>query len=359
MQKLHKSMETEGFERSTADHSLYTRKLPTGRVIVSIHADDMAVAGTSTAEIDKARKDLTAHFGLIDEGPIRWQLGIAIERDRPARTIHPSQESYISQVIERYKLEEAYPVCTPMDPHVTLTRETSPKATEEQLKMSNIPYREAVGSLMYLAVSTPPDIAYAEQRLARCNDNPGPAHRTAAQRVIKYPKGTKEHKLTLGGKETIELTGFMDSDWASDTDDRKSTGGYVFTPRSGAISWRSKRHEIVSSSSTEAEYISADRAAKETVWLRELLKNLEHEQESASTIYCDNLGAIALTKNPAYHARSKHIDVNHHPIREKVEDMTVELKYIPTTEMTADVLTKGLPGPKHKELTTRMGVIGQ
>lgn len=281
-------------------------------MIVSIHVDDMAVAGTSIAEIDKARKDLSKHFELIDEGPVRWQLGITIERDRSNRTIHMSQESYVNDVIERFKLEETYPVCTPMDPHVILTKEMSPKTEEDQLNMSNIPYREAVGSLMYLAVSTRPDIAYAVQRLARFNDNPGPAHWTAAQRVIKYLKGTKKHRLTLGGKETVELTGFTDSDWASDTDDRKSTGGYIFTLGSGAISWRSKRHEIVSTSSTEAEYISADYAVKEATWLRELLKNLEHEQRSATMIYCDNLGAIALTKNPSYHARSKHIDVKHH-----------------------------------------------
>ncbi|HEV7738704.1 MAG TPA: Ty1/Copia family ribonuclease HI, partial [Chlamydiales bacterium] len=168
-----------------------------------------------------------------------------------------------------------------------------------------------------------------------------------------------KYQLTIGGEQKIILSGFSDSDWAADTDDRRSTSGYNFTLGNGSISWRAKKHSAVASSSTEAEYIAADYASKEAIWLRNLLKEIDYSQERATTVYCDNTRAIALAKDASYHTRTKHIDVKHHFVREKVESKEIRFEYIPTNEMVADILTKALPKPKHEKFTRLLGLSEQ
>ncbi|HEV7737689.1 MAG TPA: reverse transcriptase domain-containing protein, partial [Chlamydiales bacterium] len=354
--KLQKSMIEEGFTQISVEHSLYIRKTETGTSMVAVHVDDMAVAASSKEEITRLAKDLNKHFEIVDLGPIKWLLGIAIERDRTARTIALSQVAYIDGIIDKFQQKDGYEVSTPLDHNVVLSKDLCPKEEIEKERMKKIPYREAIGSLMYAATATRPDIAFATHKLSQYLENPGQGHWTAALRVIRYLKKTKEYRLTLGGKHELSLSGYSDSDWAADTDDRRSTSGYAFSLGTGSISWRAKKHSAVASSSTEAEYIAADYAAKEASWLRSLLNEIGFSQEKPTNILCDNTGALALTKDASYHARTKHIDVKHHFIRERVENKEVKFEYIPTNEMVADILTKALPKPKHEKFTRLLGL---
>jgi hypothetical protein len=221
--------------------------------------------------------------------------------------------------------------------------------------MQDVPYKAAVGSLMYVMVATRPDLAFAmsvvSQHMAKC----GPKHWAAVKRVMRYLQGSLDAKLVLGGK-SLALVGFCDADWAGDATDRRSTTGYVFMLGGGAISWNSKKQPTIALSTTEAEYMAISQCTREAIWLRQLMSDVGLEQKKATLIMCDNQGAIALMKNPIHHSRSKHIDIQHHFIREKVEVEVIEMKYISTERMVADVLTKALAKPRHEVLRKEMGL---
>jgi hypothetical protein len=185
---------------------------------------------------------------------------------------------------------------------------------------------------------------------------PGPLHWAAVKRILRYLKGTLDMKLCLGGND-INMRGYCDADWGGDLDTRRSTTGYVFFIGDGAISWNSKRQPTVALSTTEAEYMATTQAAKEAIWLRQLMADVGCVQGGATTIMSDNQGSIALAKNPKHHSRTKHIDVQHHFIREVVEDEVVELRYCRTQDMVADVLTKALARERHETLTSAMQIV--
>ncbi|UYV60538.1 K02A2.6-like [Cordylochernes scorpioides] len=171
----------------------------------------------------------------------------------------------------------------PSDPYSKLTKEMCPKDNQEIEEMNKIPYRQTIGSLMYLMTGTRPDIAYAVSRVSQFMNNPGPSHWTAVKKIFGYLKATKNIGICFGGSScTTSLIGFSDADFAGDLDTRKSTTGYVFMLNNGPISWCSQKQNCVSLSTTESEYIAASKATKEAIWLRQLLRELHQEQRSFS-----------------------------------------------------------------------------
>jgi hypothetical protein len=208
---------------------------------------------------------------------------------------------------------------------------------------------------MYCMLGTRPDIAYAVGALSQFSSNPGKAHWQAVKRVMRYLQGTKEMCLTYSA--AIKLIGYTDADWGGDHDDRRSTSGYIFLLGDGVISWSSKKQRTVALSSTEAEYMAATQATKEAVWLRNLLFELGYPQhDHPTTIFADNQSCIALAKNPTFHARTKHIDIQHHYVRERLEDGNIELVYCNTNDMVADILTKALSKDKVTSFSQSMGL---
>lgn len=213
--------------------------------------------------------------------------------------------------------------------------------------MKNAPYREAIGSLMYASVATRPDITYAVSALSRFLDNPGDVHWEAAKRVLRYLSGTRDLTLTYG-EERYDLTGYTDADGASH-EHRHAVSGYAFLIDGGAVSWQSRKQEIVTLSTAEAEYVATTHAAKEAIWLRRLIFELFTITPSPTTLHCNNQAAIKLAIEDNYHARTKHIDIRFHFIRQVIADNTLTLTYCPTDDMAADIFTKSLP--KWKVLT--------
>jgi hypothetical protein len=165
---------------------------------------------------------------------------------------------------------------------------------------------------------------------------------------------TKDLWLTFGGRKETLIEGFCDADWASQKH-RHSISGFSFHYGVGAISWSSKKQGVVSLSSTEAEYVAQTHAAKKGIWLRSFVKEIRGEQ-GALTISCDNQGAIALAKDNKFHARTKHIDLRYHFIREAVEDGKIEVKYVPTDDNVSDIFTKPLPRPKFAKFVEMLGL---
>lgn len=210
---------------------------------------------------------------------------------------------------------------------------------------------------MYLMLDTRPDIAFAVSCLSRFMSNPTSAHITAVKRVCRYLKGTQDLELVFRG-DLCPLSGYTDADWAGDTATRRSTSGYIFNLGSGAISWSSKRQPVVALSSCESEYMGETQATKEAIWLRRLLAGLlgQEKEPMATVIFGDNQGAIALAKNPQFHARTKHIDIQHHFVREKQAEGEVDIQYTPTERQIADGLTKALPKDAFEAFRKALGL---
>ena len=172
-------------------------------------------------------------------------------------------------------------------------------------------------------------------------------------------KGTQDYKLTYGGQENLlneDINIYCDADWAGESD-RKSISGYVITLAGGAVAWSSKKQSSVALSTAEAEYISATHAAKQVLWHRSLFRELEINLPTTSTIFSDNQAAIAIAHHPEFHARTKHIDISYHFLRDLVKSGTLNLVYINTHENLADLFTKGLPKAVHQDLTFEIGIL--
>ncbi|KAK9669666.1 hypothetical protein RND81_13G146900 [Saponaria officinalis] len=216
-------------------------------------------------------------------------------------------------------------------------------------------FRSLVGGLNYL-IHTRPDIAYSVSLVSRYLHSPTKQHFGAAKRILRYVASTVEFGIWYSKKSSLKLIGFTDSDWAGSLDDKKMLGN-IFSLGSGAVTWSSKKQETVALSSSEAEYTAATSAARQVFWLRKLLADLGCVQtEATAEIYCDNRAAIAMRKNPVFHARTKHIDVQHHFIHQLVSDGKLVLKFRGTNEQVAYIFTKALPQAKHDFFRMQLGV---
>jgi hypothetical protein len=342
-----------GFCVSTADPGVFLAKPENKLLILSIHVDDCILTGSSLELISQYKSKLNDCYALTDLGPINWLLGIKITRDRSAPTISLSQTSYIDYIVSRFGLSDAKSYSTPMVPGVIYSRNDCPSDPAEASRMKNTPYCEAIDSLMYASVATRPDITYAVSALSRFLDNPGEIHWEAAKRVLRYLSGTRDLTLTYG-EERHDLTGYTDTDGASHKH-RHAISGYAFLIDGGAVSWQSRKQEIVTLSTAKAEYVATTHAAKEAIWLRRLIFELFPISPSLTTLHCNNQAVIKLAIEDNYHARTKHIDIRFHFIRQVISDGTLTLTYCPTDDMTADIFTKPLPKWK---VSTHIGALG-
>jgi hypothetical protein len=261
-------------------------------------------------------------------------------------------------MLDKYGLSNANSVSTPMDPGSKLSTSMAPQSEDDVAFMKSVPYINAVGSLMYLAITSRPDIAYSVGVLARFNSNPGPLHWKAVEHLLCYCKGTMDLKLVYGPGTSDQLfTTYSDADHGGNSDNGRSTGGYLVKIGSGAVSWSSKLQSLVALSTTEAEYISAVEAAKEIVWMRQFLDELGYPQHGPSVLLMDNQSAISVSKNPEHHGRMKHLDLRWYWLRDAVDDGKVDPSFIPTTEMAADILTKPLMRAQVEKCRELMGLV--
>lgn len=240
---LSEAMAAMGFARCASDHAVWYRRDGESAIIVASSVDDLTITGTPDF-VGSFKLDINSRFEMSDLGAMRWILGIEVKRDREAKTIAISQRSYIDTIVARFNLEDANPTPTPMQPGGALGQHQSPATPRQFEDMRDVPYREAVGSLMYAATGTRPDIMFAVTALSQFMQNPGRPHWEAVKRVLRYLKGTRELCLVYGSKRE-GLQGYSDADWGSSTEHRHSISGYVFTLDGGAISWSAKKQNVV------------------------------------------------------------------------------------------------------------------
>jgi hypothetical protein len=218
------------------------------------------------------------------------------------------------------------------------------------------PYQQAVGSILYLTQCTRPDIAYAVNNVSRYNNCFGKSHWIAVKRIMRYLKGTAHMKLAFRKQHGHRIYGYTDADWAADMDERKSCTGYVFIRSGCAITWNSRRQQTVALSTTEAEYMALSAASQEAIWLKQLEDEFFNSCKPVN-IFCDNQSAIKLVENNGYSARSKHIDIRHHFVREKFVEKKISINYVNTEENVSDALTKPLAKAKFNFCRNLFGLI--
>ena len=355
--RLDHELKRAQWNQCESDHALYTKKSSTGAGVnlICVYVDDFLIA-SDKRDIQDIKDYLKKCFKMTDNNEADEILGIAIRRDRSKRQIYLSQTAYAESILKTFEMSDCKPIATPFGSDTHFTKSQSPSTPEEERSMKNVPYREAVGKLMYLMLGTRPDLAYAISVLSRFVANPGEEHWKGLKRVLRYVKGSLNMNLTLGGRLTSSglstLRGYCDADWGGDIDTRCSTTGWVFIMGDGVVSWSSKRQATPAHSSTEAEYVALGSACREALWLRQLCSDCGQKQALPTTIYEDNQGAIALVKNPVQHQRTKHIDIQYHIIRSAYERKLIDIQWVRTESMIADVLTKGLSRDAHTKCIT-------
>ena len=336
------------FEASQADAALFVGEVEGEKVFVLIWVDDILIAAPGVGVVNLVKKQLGEKFEVRDLGEAAFFLGMELARDRGTRTLKLSQRKLTKELLGRHSLAAGKPRGVPMPQGTKLTKDG------ELLDTSKFRYSELIGSLLYLSVCTRPDISQAVGALARYMAAPTVEHWQAALGVVRYLAGTGGLGITFGGSE-VTLEGYCDADYAGDTDTRRSTTGYVFMMYGGAVSWSSRLQATVAVSTVEAEYMSAAAAAKEALWFRKLGHDLGLDFGTVK-IYCDNQGSIVLLKHPIASQRSKHIDVIHHFVRERVARREIEYEYLNTNNMKADILTKPLTVTKFAKCKAEIGL---
>ncbi|UYV68867.1 hypothetical protein LAZ67_6001370 [Cordylochernes scorpioides] len=352
-EKLDNELKNLGLKQLQSDNCVYI-KHDEGILLVAIYVDDLIIAAEREATLKSFKESMKRIFKIKDLGGINCCLGIRIQMKEDG-SISIDQERYIEELLAKYRMKEAKPISTPMDSNSKLTKISSIEGENEPVK--KVEYQSLIGSLIYLSVSTRPDIAYAVSALGQFSNDPRRQHWNAARRVLRYLKGTSCLRITYR-KSNEALHGYADADWGGNLVDRKSHTGIVYFLARGPIAWESKKQQTVTLSSTESEYIALCEAGKEAVYLRALLDEMGFGEllNGPTVLKTDNQGAQQLARNPVYHARTKHIDIKWHYIRSICSDGLVEVVHTPTQENVADILTKGLPRFLYEKHVTGFGM---
>lgn len=350
--KLNAALLEIGMSRSRVDPCIYHRIVNEKDILIlTVYVDDLLCFYNNEKSVKMIKKKLSTKFHMKDLGEAKCCIGFRITQEKSLNEMSLDQTMYIEKVLTRFNMSDCKPVHTPCEANLQLK-----KAENDDDVLKDIPYQELIGCLLYLSQGTRPDIAYIVNQLSRFNNKPTAQHWMAAKRVLRYLRGTQNLKLTFK-KNNANIVGYCDADWASDTEDRRSCSGYVFTFQGAAISWCSKRQPTIALSSTEAEYMSLATATQEAIWLKQLEEDFWPTMSGIPIVmFCDNQSAISISGDDIYHARSKHIDIRYHFVRERITNKQISVRYKSTQDMLADVLTKGLHRPKHQTFSMAMGL---
>ncbi|GKE79111.1 retrovirus-related pol polyprotein from transposon TNT 1-94 [Tanacetum coccineum] len=281
-----------------------------------LYVDNMLIACKSKAKIGSTKSLLKKEFDMKELGEANKILGMEIVRDRSRKILRVSKSGYVSKILNNFRIDNGKSVQMPLGGHFKLSLKDFPVREFDVERMSKVPYANAVGTLMYLMMCTRPDIAYVVSVVSRYLANPGKNHWEVVKWILKYLRGIVNVGLVYGTHRGnhVDVTGFVDSDYAKDPDKGRSITGYTFLVQGCVVSWKATLQHVVALLTTEAEYMTLTEAVKEAIWLRGLLEELGVELNTV-IVNCDNQGAIHLSRNHVFHERTKHIYVRYHFIR--------------------------------------------
>lgn len=356
---LERTYKGHGYYTSKADPQICSRVDNDEVTITSTWTDDILGASSSESGEAKAKDELGRSYELKDLGAANFILGMKIERDQVTGGVRLSQRAYAERVLDRFHMSDAQPLSTPLPPGVVLLVDDPPTSQEDILDMKKVPFREALGSLMWLQVATRPDLSYAVNVLSRFANNPGRKHWELLKHTLVYLKGTLDYGITYSRNSTLQPYGYVDADYAGDINNSRSTEGHIFFMAGGPVSWASKRQETVALSTVEAEYMAFTRATQQAIWISKFMDEVALTQERPVNIYGDNNGAILNTQNNKHHRRTKHIRIKYHFTKEKVASGDVTFTYVPSAENLADIFTKPLAKEAVMRCCKGIGLLGK
>jgi hypothetical protein len=347
-QRIRLFLKSIGFDQTYSDPCVYINKETD--IIIAMWVDDLIIFGKDMVSINNLKVQLNEEYEMKDLGELKYFLGIQVHRDRERKIIHINQSGYNRTILERYGMQNSKPASTPLATSARLV-----KATITDILTDQRGYQSIVGSIMYAMLATRPDLAQSIQQISQFSQNPTKTHEKAAKQALRYINGTIDEGITYNGNLGLRLKAWSDASWGGE-EGRKSVSGFVFTLAGGAITYSSKKQGSVALSTTESEYMALLHALKELIWLLRFLREIGYGIDNQNIIYTDNQGAIALAHNPEHHARTKHVDIQYHFVRNCVEDGTTRLEYCPTEDMVADGLTKALGPERLRKLARMMGM---
>lgn len=345
--KFSKALLVFGFTQSQADYSLFFLHQRNGSVFVLVYVDDILITGSSSSIIQQVKIMLCNHFHTKDLGSLKYFLGVEVANSKNG--MYLCQRKYTLDIIKDCGLVGSKPAEFPMEQNLKLSDTLGDVIPDPSI------FRRLVGRLIYLTV-TRPDIVHTVNILSQFMHLPRKPHLEAAYRLVRYLKGTAGQGLFYSSKTDLSLRAYCDSDWASCPMTRRSTTGYCIFLGSNPISWKTKKQSTVSRSSAEAEYRSMATTTCELTWLSFLLRDIGTPSIKPIPLYCDNQAALHIAANPVFHERTKHIEIDCHVVREKLQKGFIRTLKISTAQQTADIFTKSLGRDQFLFLKSKMGV---
>jgi hypothetical protein len=351
--KLGEVLVSAGYVQLKTDSCVFYRRHKSGYIIFSTWVDDLLIGYSSEEMLAHLSDTLTAHFGIRDEGVMKYALGMNIEYDPAEGVMKLSHKSYLKKLMASNGFDKLakHATAIPMQPSTKLRKEQCPSPEEYDAEMHQ-KFRQGLGGLVHLANWTHPEIAYAVSTLSQFMANPGKAHMDALVGLYKYVYGAADTEMIFrrrprdSEKDPVIITLLSDADYAADVDTRRSRTGVAMYIDLCLMHWRSRLQQSVSLSTAESEFMALGDAVQSGIWLQNLLQELGIPFVEKTVIFCDNQAAVAIGHNPSHAKYAKHIDIRWFFVRDMVKAGRFDIVYINTDENIADIFTKALAKPK-------------
>ncbi|XP_060202737.1 uncharacterized mitochondrial protein AtMg00810-like, partial [Lycium barbarum] len=336
-----------GFLGSHADSSLFVLRRQGDIIILLLYVDDIVITGSNPNLLQSLISQLSVQFALKDMGNLHFFLGIEVIRYVDG--LYLSRKKYAQNILQRTMMHCARAIHTQLSQKCDIhTDGGSP------VDASN--YRSTVGALQYLTL-TRPDLTHAVNQVCQFMEAPTTTQWQGVKHILRYLAGTVNFGLRITSKSSLKVVGFSDADWAGCAVTRRSTTGLCVFLGANCISWSSKKQHTIAKSSAEAEYRALASLAAEITWILHLLRHLGVSLDSPPVLFSDNISALHLTSNPILHARTKHVELDYHFVREKVTAGTMVTRYVPSQTQVADIFTKALSKQQYQFLRRKLRVV--
>eukprot|EP00257_Ricinus_communis_P021105 XP_015580508.1 uncharacterized protein LOC107262008 [Ricinus communis] len=336
-----------GFHPSNHDSALFIKCTSAGQILLSLYVDDMIITGDDVIGISLLKSELTRCFAMKDLGSLNY-LGIEVASSPKGYLL--SQSKYISDIFGHARLFDNKTVDNPIELNARYS--TSDGSLLPNLSL----YRTVIGSLIYLTI-TRPDIAYVVHIVSQFVTSPTTIHWAVLLRILRYLRGTQFQTLLFSSTSSLELCAYSDADWAGDPTDRKSTTGFYIFLGDSLISWKSKKQDVISRSSTEAEYRAMASTTCEIVWLRWLLADMGVFLWQPTPLHCDNKSVIQIAHNSVFHEQTKHIEIDCHITRHHLQNGTLTLPFVSSSLQLANLFIKYLTASCFRFLFDKLSML--
>jgi len=343
-----KVMMSLGFKQSQGDHTLFIKHSKSrGVTMLLVYVDDIIVTGDDEEEQKLLSQHLAKNFEIKTLGKLKYFLGIEVAHSK--KGIFIPQQKYITDLLKETGKTTCKPVNTPIDPNLKLGNAKKYTAVDKEM------YQRLVGKLIYLS-HTRPDVAFAVSLVSQFMHQPKEIHLQAALRIVQYLKGTPGRGILFERNGNANLEAYTNADYAGSIVDRRSTTGYCTFLGGNLVTWRSKKQHVVARSSAEVEFRAMAQGICELLWLKIILEDLRIKSDDLTRLYCDNKSAISIAHNLVQHDRTKHIEVDRHFIKEKLDTGLICTLYVPSQDNLADILMKGLNSNYFQSIVSKLGM---